>query len=288
MTESRLNKKGLYSFLAITFGLTILVAVIMKLSGMSVVEGDIFSAQLILAGVMFVPALSSVIVRQFITREGWKDSGLKWGKFKDYFHIWYLVPLIFAMIYLITYLLGNRPDWSLTVFTAAEGLALPAPAGYMIVSIFVSTLLLTPFINSVAGFGEELGWRGYLLPKLMPLGSQKALWIHGLIWGLWHTPFVLLLGFGNYANIWLGAVMFLAVITFLGVYFGYLRLKSGSTLLASWAHGVFNSQSYGVWPIIFPLVNRYVGGVTGLVGIVVFGLLAWYALRKVKTLTPQI
>ena len=38
---------------------------------------------------------------------------------------------------------------------------------------------------------KELGWRGYLLPKLMPLGEKKALLISGLIWGLWHAPQVL-------------------------------------------------------------------------------------------------
>jgi membrane protease YdiL (CAAX protease family) len=32
------------------------------------------------------------------------------------------------------------------------------------------------------GFGEEFGWRGYLLPKLMPLGRWKAYVLVGIIW----------------------------------------------------------------------------------------------------------
>jgi Type II CAAX prenyl endopeptidase Rce1-like len=42
--------------------------------------------------------------------------------------------------------------------------------------------------GSVLTFGEEYGWRGYLLPKLLPLGEVKAAIVVGLIWGPWHAP----------------------------------------------------------------------------------------------------
>ena len=41
-------------------------------------------------------------------------------------------------------------------------------------------------------FGEEFGWRGYLLPRLAPLGGISAAIITGVIWGLWHTPVIVL------------------------------------------------------------------------------------------------
>ena len=46
-------------------------------------------------------------------------------------------------------------------------------------------------INGVAGFGEELGWRGFLQSEWKALGFWKSSWLIGLIWGVWHAPIVL-------------------------------------------------------------------------------------------------
>jgi len=46
-------------------------------------------------------------------------------------------------------------------------------------------LVLLPVVQV---FGEEYGWRGYLLPKLLPLGERRASLIVGVVWGLWHFP----------------------------------------------------------------------------------------------------
>jgi membrane protease YdiL (CAAX protease family) len=46
-------------------------------------------------------------------------------------------------------------------------------------------------INAVSGFGEELGWRGFLQRELVHLGFWKSSICVGLIWGLWHAPLIL-------------------------------------------------------------------------------------------------
>jgi membrane protease YdiL (CAAX protease family) len=53
-------------------------------------------------------------------------------------------------------------------------------------------VLVGAFINVIPAIGEELGWRGWLLPKRMPLGTVPALVLSGIIWGIWHAPLVLL------------------------------------------------------------------------------------------------
>lgn len=280
--KKTIDKKGLAWFLILTFGLTIGLAVFLKSGGHTLASETLdpvvtFS----LAGAMFIPAIVSVFVR-LVTKEGFKDAGLKWGKWKYYGQTWLVISLIYIAVFGITAIFIRRPDLTLELFTDKYGLTLPLPAYQMIAVVTFSTLFLAPIINMIPSFGEELGWRGYLLPKLMPLGQRKALVIHGVIWGLWHAPFVYLLGFAYGSPTILSALIFTMLITFLGIYFGWLRIISGSVWLPTFAHAVFNAHSYGVWRMLFPDVNPYLGGITGVIGFFTLYVFSFFILNKVK------
>lgn len=277
---NKLNMKGLFWFLLITFTATYLVEFIMFFLGFSFAGVPPIGGQLIVAGVMFFPGISAYIVRKFITREGFKDAGLKLGDKKYYLHVYLSIPLLFAAIYGLTWLSGQSPDFSLKTFLVQYGIPnLPIPASQMLAAIFFSSITFAPIINSIPAFGEEYGWRGYLLPKLLPLGTKKALILSGFIWGLWHAPLILM-GF-KYANYSLvGIIFFTILLIFLGIFVGYYRLKSGSVYLAGFIHGTFNAQAYGIWTLLFPTINPLLGGLTGITGILVFSLLGYYLLKK--------
>lgn len=119
---------------------------------------------------------------------------------------------------------------------------LPLPVG-SVIAIQLATIPLGAFINLIPALGEELGWRGWLLPKLMPLGTLPALLIMGVIWGLWHAPLVLL-GY-NYPDSpgWLGVTAMVGMCTLVGAVFGWLRLRSGSVWPAAPAHAAFNATA---------------------------------------------
>lgn len=125
---------------------------------------------------------------------------------------------------------------------AAAGAEIPISAGALIALQLVA-LPLASLINLVPALGEELGWRGWLLPKLMPLGTIPALLVSGVIWGLWHAPLILL-GY-NYPDAprWLGLTAMIIMCTLIGAVFGWLRLRSGSVWPAALAHAAFNGAA---------------------------------------------
>jgi len=101
-------------------------------------------------------------------------------------------------------------------------------------------LVIGPILNAIPVFGEEWGWRGYLLPQLLSLGQWPALIISGVIWGLWHAP-IILLGYNYPTNPALGVVMMTAFCVLVGIILGWTRLATGSVWPAVIGHGSINA-----------------------------------------------
>ena len=106
-------------------------------------------------------------------------------------------------------------------------------------------LLAIPFgaiFNSIFAFGEEVGWRGWLLTALRPLGTWPALLLSGVIWGLWHAPLILL-GYNFNRTDWSGVALMVGGCVAWGVLFGWARLRSGSVWPAVVGHGALNASA---------------------------------------------
>jgi uncharacterized protein len=291
-----MNRKGIISFLLITFGITYLVEGILILFGFRVTQIPAMGGQLTIMLVMWAPALATLITTRLITHEKVNTTGLRFGpSWKPYLVTALVIPLGFILTYLLTWALGlGQPDWQLKSFfglVASYGTDMtsaPAPS-FLLTALFFTSLVIAPFGNSIIALGEEWGWRGYLLPRLMPLGKWKAYLILGVIWGLWHAPLVAI-GFNYPGYPVLGILMMIFLTTAIGLYINELTLRYQSSLLAAWVHGVFNSQSYGILRmLLFPNVNPVLGGITGLVGILVIagmGFIAWQWARRAPVNQP--
>ncbi len=274
------NRKGILAFLAITFGITYLAEGALILSGFRFDGIPAIIGQYVVAAVMWVPAVAALITIRFITREKTSSIYLRFGpSWKPYLATALLIPLAYLITYGLTWLLGlGAPDWqlnSLYSMIAASGVDMstaPEPS-MLLTSMFFISLFIAPIINSIFGFGEELGWRGFLLPRLMPLGKWKAYLLLGIIWGLWHAPLIAV-GFNYPGTPVLGIVMMVLMTTALGIFINELTLRYQSAILAGWVHGVFNSQAYGIWrSLLFADTNPVIGGISGVVGIVVLTIL---------------
>ncbi|MGW9628199.1 CPBP family intramembrane glutamic endopeptidase [Microbacterium sp. NPDC055521] len=123
----------------------------------------------------------------------------------------------------------------------AGAVALP-PLGVLVAAQLLAVPVAAATVNAIAAFGEEIGWRGFLVPALRRYGTWPALLISGAVWGLWHAP-IILLGYNFGRTDITGVLLMTAGCVAWGVLLGWLRLRSGSVWPAVFAHGAVNAAA---------------------------------------------
>ena len=202
---------------------------------------------------MGAPALAHVLTR-WLTHEGWSDLKLR-PRLKQGWPLWlaaWFLPGILTIIGAAVYFLvfPARFDSSLTLVKSLASQA--AASGAVISPVMlialqtVQAMLISPLINGLFTFGEEFGWRAYLLPKLMPLGGRRAVLLSGVIWGLWHAPVIAMglnYGFGYFGAPWTGILMMTVFTVAIGTFLSWAVLRAGSVWPAVIGHAAINGIS---------------------------------------------
>jgi membrane protease YdiL (CAAX protease family) len=297
--DSKLDIRRIFIFLAFAFGIAWLTGLVIYLTGGLVdspqIAPGITLALVLLATIyMWAPALANILTR-LITREGWENLGLR-PNFRKGWRFWLagwflpaLMTLVGALIFFVLFPRYYDPTLSMVQQMLAQT---PALAGVtplaMVIGQLVIAVLFSPLLNFLATFGEEFGWRAYLLPKLMPLGGRKAmLWI-GLIWGTWHWPVIFMgyeYGFDYPGYPWIGPLLFLWVAFGLAVFLGWLYLRSRSVWPAVVGHAAVNGIAAIAALVTIGQPNPLLGPLpVGIIGSLGYVLVAILLLVRPKAL----
>jgi membrane protease YdiL (CAAX protease family) len=132
--------------------------------------------------------------------------------------------------------------------------------------------------SCVSALGEEIGWRGLLVPELAKVTSfTNTALISGAIWALWHFPVIFLAGYNGGTPGWYSAICFTAMVMGLSTMFAWMRLKSGSVWTAMLLHASHNLFIQGVFDPLTrdTTVTKYIRGEFG-AAMAVTGLITGY------------
>ncbi|MEV0292647.1 CPBP family intramembrane glutamic endopeptidase [Nocardia sp. NPDC050710] len=219
------------------------------------------------AMMMFTPALGVLAVWNY-RRRTWRELAVETGAMlgpRPHCTLWLTAAAWLGTPLFLWIAFGLSAVFGLYRFSF-DFVSSDVAAVVVVEALTLSTIGTLPF-----ALGEEVGWRGWLLPHLAGrLGPGAAVAASGVIWGLWHAPLTLL-GY-NYPNLgaW-AAPAFLGFCLPFGAILGWLRLHTGSIWPCVVAHAAFNAST-GVFSSFESLDRRANPLLAG------FGLVGWAVL----------
>ncbi|MBD5474755.1 MAG: CPBP family intramembrane metalloprotease [Lachnospiraceae bacterium] len=248
--DRKSETKRLLIYLMLAFGLTWIIFFIYILSGnVWAADGEISGMDQFVSLGMLCPALAMLLTR-YVTREGFavtgKDSILLGISFKDKKWVYFVIAMLVPWIYVE---LGN----ALTLLISPNAFDPYNPELLGLTDDELAIVFIQPLAAIVSGvtvsfaaFGEEAGWRGYMMPKMIKLwGVGKAVVIGGIIWGMWHWPLTYIghnFGMEYFGYPFTGFAAMCVLCIFMGMILTYVTYKSGSIWPAAILHAINNAS----------------------------------------------
>jgi len=233
---------------------------------------------------MWSPGLAALLT-QFITTRSLRGMGWRLGRAR-WLGIAWILPVLYALpVYAFAWLigLGIFPNPSRIARLAEEYSSSSAAATVAIFVLFSLTLdMVGPVLSAL---GEEIGWRGLLVPELAKAANfTKTALISGVVWAAWHMPGIFLADLNDtgipngYA-----ASMFAVLIIAISVPFAWLTLKSGSLWPAVLLHAFHNQLVQGILDKLTgrTAITSYITGEFG-IGLALTGLVVAYVFWRMQ------
>ncbi len=224
MRPSQKVLKEIITFLVITFALSSIFYFLLISAGTLGAKGRFY-----VLGLMWCPGIAGLITRLLFHRNI-RGFGWGWGRTR-YQILSYVLPFSYCLLaYAIVWLSG------------LGGINEAFSPNYLIL------ISLGTITNCVFALGEEIGWRGFLVPQLARLTDfTKVSLISGVIWSIWHYPLVIFANYNSGTPVWYGLICF--TVMAVGISFGlsWIRLKSGSVWTAMLFHASHNLYTQSVF-----------------------------------------
>jgi membrane protease YdiL (CAAX protease family) len=256
MTQAKTSPAELALFLILTFAASVLLYALVS-SGMG-------HAYLL----MWVPGVSAIATRLLFHRNArglgwslpsWRLAALAW-----------IAPVLYASV--------------------AYGLVWWSGMGGMDPSRFhadVPTFLIVGLLQSMLlSLGEEIGWRGFLVPALASSLSFRGTAIaSGLIWALWHVPLILFADYNAGTPAWYALPWFFVMVVAISFPLAWIRLRSGSVWPATILHASHNLFLQGWFDQVTVDAGptRWLVGEFGAILALTVATCAWLFLRAATT-----
>jgi membrane protease YdiL (CAAX protease family) len=220
-TSADRSRAALITFLVLTFGLSTIFYSLIIAAGSLGAGGGLYVFAL-----MWSPGVSALTTRLVfqhnVRGEGWRwggRNGTRWAALA------YVLPLGYATIAYALVWLTKLGGVDLSRFNTGV-------AKFLVLGIVTSLISAT---------GEELGWRGFLVPALAQRFSfARVAIISGAIWAAWHMPLIIFADYNGGTPTWYSVLCFAVMVVALGFPFAWLRLRSGSVWPAAILHASHN------------------------------------------------
>jgi membrane protease YdiL (CAAX protease family) len=199
--------------------------------------GNLLPTYLLNISAMVMVTVGTYFAGRYVFRDGFAGAGWSWGKPRYYLAVIGLALLVWVVP---------------TILDVALGLSkLPV----RLTPSQITWVFVLLFLTLIPGFGEEFGWRGYMLPRLARrYGTRQGVLLHGAIWWAWHIP-VLVGAAAAYGSgpLWSGGpdasvlmtVLVLLAIGFIptvlhAVVFAYIWSRTGSLAVSTVYHTAYD------------------------------------------------
>ena len=228
------SRKPLATYLALTFALSGIFYFLVIRAGHLAAAGGMY-----VTGLMWCPGSAAMLTCRLCGRPlrslGWKPGPPR------YLLLSYLIPLGYAAVtYGIVWATGLGGFDQAFVARLMERFGGASPAVAIALYLLFSGTVGMAF-SCVTALGEEIGWRGFLVPELAKSFSFSATaLISGAIWSLWHYPVLLFADYNGGTEPWYGLLCFTVMVLGISFLFAWMRLKSGSLWTGVLLHASHN------------------------------------------------
>lgn len=235
--QNQFSSKKIITFLILTFGITALFdipTILLKVSGEALMMFTIAS--------MWCPTIAVILTKR-IYKENIRDLNWKWPKTK-YILASFVIPILYALVsYSIIWTAGWGGFYNeefVKEVGASYGISSLSPS--LIIIIFIVMIGIFGMFRSCSfALGEEIGWRGFLVPELFKKYSYiKTSLITGVIWAVWHYPVLIFGYYNNGTPFWYGLICLTIMIIGTSFIMAWFTIKSSSLFPAMILHAAHN------------------------------------------------